>query len=370
MKALVLVALAACGGGYAGTGNTHRVAYPDGKERFEFALRDGLPNGRGRVWYSSGALELEGTYVDGARHGRFWFFTESGEFHYQAIYFNNGEVWRSTRQEAEPPAEWAVGLASGEAMPVPRRAGEVRSDDAKPWLAVPTVPSPLFASLDRTTMERGGVQVGVGGPDDFGSAVRVDVFGHYRFSRFGAYAQVSQTQLTAAMETLSGRRTFDLGGTARKGISLGMFTVRAGLLVPMGNDDASGFVASTAGVAQRPTDAASSFASSVAARTSASLVRSGERSVFQVDAGVDWLFGTEAHALDALLRANAGVGLGTRRALLTIELSNTLRASERTSLHAIVVGGTITFAKVWIGANVSITHEADAAIVTSVGYGL
>ena len=370
MKRLVLVALAACGGGFAGTSNTHRVAYPNGYARFEFELRDGLPNGRGRAWYPSGAVELGGTYVDGARHGRFWFFTEGGALEHQAIYFNNAEVWRSTDAAAEPPAEWAVELARGETMPAARKAERVGSEDAKPWLVRTTVPAPSFASLDRITMERAGVQVGVGGADDFGSVVRVDAFGHYRFSRFGAYAQLSQTQVEASMETLAGRRTFELGGTARHGISVGTFSGRAGLLVPAGNDDTSGFIASTAGVAQRPADAAGSFASSVAARTSASFVRTGERSVLQVDAGVDWLFGTEARAMDVLLRANAGVGLGTRRAMFTIEVSNTLRASEGTRLHAIVLGGTATFAKVWLGANVSITHEADAAVLTSVGYDL
>ena len=372
MKSLVLVVLAACGGGFAGSHDTHRVAYPNGYARFEFTLRDGLPNGRGRVWYPSGALELEGTYVDGARQGRFWFFTESGVPAYQAIYFNNAEVWRSTDVEAEPPEAWTAELARNEAMPAIRKAERVSSADAKPWLVRSTVPAPSFASLDRITMERGGLQVGVGGADtlDFGSVVRVDAFGHYRFSRFGAYAQLSQTTVEAPMASLAGRRTFELGGTARRGLLAGKLSGRAGLLVPAGNDDTSGFVASAAGVAQRPTDAASSFASSMSARTSASFVTTGERSVLQVDAGVDWLLGTEERAVDALLRANAGVGLGTRRAMLTIELSNTVRASEGTRLHALVVGGVATFAKVEVGVNLSITHEAAAAVLTSVAYDL
>ncbi|MBA3455423.1 MAG: hypothetical protein H0T42_20190 [Deltaproteobacteria bacterium] len=372
MKVLGLVALVASVGCSAGTGNTHRVAYPNGYARFEFQLREGLPNGRGRVWYPSGALELVGTYVDGARHGRFWFFTESGAPAYQAIYFDNAEVWRSTDPDAEPPANWAVELARSEAVPTASKAERVESESAKSWLVRSPVPAPAFASLDRITIERGGVQVGVGGAEtvDFGSVIRVDVFGHYRFSRFGAYAQLSQTQLAAQMETLAGRRTFELGGTGRRGLLGGKITGRAGLLVPVGNDDTSGFVASTAGVAQRPADAASSFASSVSARTSASFVTTGERSVVQIDAGVDWLLGTETRAVDALVRANAGVGLGTRRAMLTIELSNTLRVAERTRLHALVLGGTATFAKVWLGANVSITHEAAASVLTSVGYDL
>ena len=74
--------------------------------------------------------------------------------------------------------------------------------------------------------------------------------------------------------------------------------------------------------------------------------------------------------MDALVRANAGVGLGTGRAMLTLELSNTLRVSERTRLHALVVGGTATFAKVWLGAHLSITHEGEPSILTSVAYDL
>jgi len=56
--------------------------------------------------------------------------------------------------------------------------------------------------------------------------------------------------------------------------------------------------------------------------------------------------------------------------MLTLELSNTLRVSERTRLHALVVGGTATFAKVWLGAHLSITHEGEPSILTSVAYDL
>lgn len=373
MKYLPLLVLAACGGAGLAGDRTHQVAYPNGFARFEFELHDGLPNGRGRAWYPDGTLQLEGTYSDGARHGRFWFFSPTGELEYQAIYFNNAEVWRSANATEQPPAEWTRELAAVDGVtPVQRRAARVDTHAPATWLARSIAPVPAFATLDRTTLPRGGVQLGIGGADhvDFGSVVRLDAFGVYRFSRFGVYGQISQTQLDAPMSSLSGRRTLELGGTARHEISAGAFTGRAGLLVPVGNDDTAGFVASTAGVAQRPTDAATSFASSAAARTSASFVRMGERSVLQVDAGIDWLFGTEARPLDLLARANAGVGLGTRRAMLTIELSNTLRVSELTRMHAIGLCGTLAFTRVWLTAGASITQAGDTSLLTSVGYDL
>lgn len=369
---LLLVALAACGGSLA-SHRTHRVAYPSGLARFEFELRDGLPNGRGRTFYPDGTLALEGTYSDGARDGRFWFYTETGSLAYQAIYLDNAEVWRSTRPDEEPPAEWTKELptASNDA-PTPRRAERVEPVRADRWLARSTVPEPYFSALDRTTLDRGGAQLGVGESEDtdFGSVVRLDVFGHYRLARFGVYGQLSQTQLAAPASSLSGRRTLELGGTRRFGISVGTFTGRVGLLAPIGNDDTDGFVASTAGVMQRPGDAASSFASSLAARTSASFVRTGERSVLQVDAGVDWLLGTETRPVDALARANAGVGLGTRTAMVTLELSNTLRIAELRTLNSLAIAGNFAIAKLSFGAGISFSIQGTTTLLTSVGYDL
>src|SRR5579863_332305 len=98
-----------------------RVAYPNGKARFEFELRDGIPNGRGRAWYENGKLASDGTYRDGARHGRFWLYHEDGTFLAQAVYANNAEVWRSADEHEQPPAEWSK-LIMDSARPAPSDA--------------------------------------------------------------------------------------------------------------------------------------------------------------------------------------------------------------------------------------------------------
>jgi len=150
-----------------------------------------------------------------------------------------------------------------------------------------------------------------------------------------------------------------------------VLTVRAGILAPIGNDNDSGFIASSAGAFQRPTDAAASFPSSLALRTGASLTRARSHLVLQGDGGVDWLLGGEARPVDALLRANAGVGVGMRAAVLSLELSNTVRVSDPSRrIHALGIGGTFWLAGVWLTTCVSRTFAGQNAVTASVGYEL
>ena len=374
--ALLLCALAACGGGGIMSGrDTNRVAYPNGFARFEFELRDGLPNGRGRAWYPNGKLQSEGSYSDGARNGRFWFFTEDGAFDHQAMFFNNSEVWRSAVATEEPPADWGTQLPDL-ARPEPRVATRVEPVPIPAWAMRSRKPRAYFSNLDRTSsLARGGVQLGVGdaGMLDFGSVARFDAFGHFRFSKLGVYAQHSQTQLQLPNGMwLSGRRSLELGGTYLRTLSwIGDLSTRVGFLVPTGHDNSEGFVASSAGAAQRPTDAAGSIPSSVALRTGSSFTRITERMVVQVDLGIDWLFGSDDHGFDAMVRANGGVGFGSRTAIVTFELDNSVRLSDTSQrLHSIGMGGTVSYASFWLSACVSLAQTGHTSFSTSVGHDL
>lgn len=373
---LFVLAVAACGGrGTLSGRETHRVAYPNGYARFEFELRDGLPNGRGRTWYPTGALQSEGSYSDGARHGRFWFFTEDGAFDHQAMFFNNSEVWRSAEATDAPPSNWAAELPDL-ARPAQRVATRVEAAPVPAWAVRSVLPLPYFSNLDRTSaLARGGMQLGVGDSADvsFGSVARFDAFANYRFSKLGVYGQLTQTQLELPSGMwLNGRRSLELGGTYLHTLRrIGDLSTRVGILVPTGNDDLDGFLASSAGAALRPSDAAASIPSSVALRTGSSFTRIRERVVLQADLGVDWLFGSDARGFDALLRANAGVGFGTRTAIVSFELDNTVSLSDATRrLHSLGLGGTVTFAQFWLSACASITPTGATALNTSVGHDL
>lgn len=376
--ALLLLALAACGHMVAVPDlRVDRVGYPGGKARFEFELRDGLPNGRGRAWHPNGKLAHDGTYQDGARHGRFWFFTEGGAFSHQAIYFNNALVWQSDEGSDEPPAEWTAGLP-----PHPRPRAEDAQEVATAADEEATseldrhAPLPYFSTVDRTaTLARAGVQVGVGDAAglDFGSAVRVDVFTHYRLAHYGVFAQVSETRLSVAGGmTLAGRRTLELAGTYHRGLGrLGTLSTHAGLLTPIAHDDSPGLLASSAGAAQRPTDAVGAVASASAVRTGASLSWGRGLVVAQADVGIDWMLGASDHAFDALTRANVAVGLGTRATLLTLEFDNAMRLSDPAHrLHAVGVGATIAFPVLWISTCLSFAQTGTTSFMTSVGHDL
>lgn len=374
--ALLVCALAGCGGSGIMSGrDTNRVAYPNGFARFEFELRDGLPNGRGRAWHPNGKLQSEGSYSDGARNGRFWFFTEEGAFDHQAMFFNNSEVWRSEVATEDPPSNWGDELPAL-ARPEQRVATRVEPAPIPVWAMRSREPQAYFSNLDRTSsLSRAGVQLGVGdaGMLDFGSVARFDAFGHYRFSKLGVYAQHSQTQLQLPNGMwLSGRRSLEVGGTyLRKLARIGDLSTRVGLLVPTGHDNSDGFLASSAGAAQRPSDAAGSIPSSIALRTGSSLTRISERMVLQVDLGIDWVFGSNDHGFDAMVRANGGVGFGSRTAIVTFELDNSVRLSDTAQrLHSIGIGGTVSVAQFWLSACVSLAQTGHTSISTSVGHDL
>ena len=347
------LALVACARPHAGT---HRVAYPGGNPHFEYDTVDGVPNGRGRVWYPSGELRSEGPYVDGVKHGEFTFYTEDGALDYRAIFVNDQEVWRASDARAVPPRDL---VARVEAAPRTKDEGlQLLRFSTRP-------PAPYFGMLDRTTsLDRAGLAIGFGEAH----AIRSELFANHQFSSFGIYGQFSQTEAKSELDmTVSGRRTLEAGATY---LASDMISLRAGLLVPIGNDDTGGFVASSLGAFQRPTDAATSVPSTVAVRTGTSVLKRWSYLVAQADAGVDWLFGGQ-RSFDALLRVNAGVGAGVRSLLFTVELSNAIRASDPAQrIDAIGIATTYWVDRIWLAAVVSTTFDGHRSVTGALGYEL
>jgi hypothetical protein len=374
MKALLALALAGCGAAHLAQRSTlDRVPYPNGKARFEFALRNGVPNGRGRAWYANGKLASDGTYLDGARHGRFWLYNEDGGFAAQAIYVDNAEVWRSTDEHAQPPEQWIRYIAAGE-RPEATEATIVDVEPEMPGEDDRKAPRPYFSTLDRTTAPaRAGAQLGVGDAKDldFGAATRFDVFGHYRIGPYGVFAELSETRLAVPSSmTLAGRRSVLLAGTYHRALGPATLSANGGFIAALGNADVAGSVASYAGAQQRATDAAFALPAPFGLRTGASLTASRGPFLVQADAGVDWLLGADEHGFDPLARANIGVGLGSRSTMLTAELDNAMPLSGEPSLHTLAAGGTVTYSRLWISASLVFSFAGTTSFLGSVGHDL
>lgn len=320
-------------------------------------------HGKARVWHPEGPLAETGTYVNGKREGRFVYFDPRGAFTHQSLYVRDEEVWSSEDPDAKPDV---------------RQLSLEYQQRVRTALA-PTksmLPIPWFSSLDRTTsLDRVGAELGVGGPSTlaFGSARRLDLFGNYTREDLGAYGQFSQTSLeTMSGGTYSGRRTLEGGATYRLPFErYGTSTARLGILAPIGNDNTEGFLAGTAGAFQRPADAAGSVPSTMAVRSSANFTRVGKRFVFQADAGIDALLGGEPSAFDALARANIGVGFGSRSALISAEVTNTLSITDLDRrLHAFGLGGGARVQSFWLTGLLSYGISGGVAATASVGYEL
>ncbi len=366
---LAAMVMVACGGSAA---RVQRVAYPSGRPHFELELKNGVPEGTGRTWFESGGLRSEGTYVAGAKHGRFVFFTEAAGFDFQAEFRNDVEVWRSTDHDAEPPTE----VLAVAAPTAPRRPGLPSTPpELIPKFTRDAIPAPYFTTLDRMTLSRVGVEGSAGSTDSrsFGDVTRLGVFGSYRFTSLGVYGRASQSILVLdGGMRLIGRESLELGGTYDHELRRsGTLMLRAGVLAPIGHDNNEGFLAGSFGSYQRVADAVESDSSRAAIRTSASFTRRQRLLVAQADLGVDWLLGGLDHSVDALLRANAGVGFGLRSAVLTFEVANTIRASDVSRrISSFGVGGTIWLDRLWLSATLSLSQHSSTALLGALGYEL
>lgn len=377
MRPIFLVlALGACGGAARdSTLRTHQ--YPDGRLHFQYALRDGLPHGEGVVWHPNGELKSRGDYVNGLKHGLFKFYNFDGEFDRQAYFFKNVKVWESRSPSDAPSTDLLSGLGafSGGTPRLGEDLGKSYEVEPAPGFRIDTgPPAPLFATLDRTTaMNRFGMQYGLSGGGDMGfaSVKRLELFGNYRYSNVGAYGQFSYASLESPSGlSVTARSTLEVGGTYHRALSIGGLSARGGLVVPLMGDDPNGFLAASAASFQRPTDAVTSFASSVAVRTGASLTRSHSRFVLQGDTGVDWVIGG-TQPFDALLRANGAVGVGARSMMLSLESSNTIRLSDPSRrLHGLAVGGTFWINKAWAAVHGATTIDGHVTLTGSLGYEL
>lgn len=371
---LLLFGVAACA---STSPKSPTTIHSNGQVRWEYEMVNGVPHGPGQVYYADGTLKSEGEYVNGVKHGLFKFYRPDGELEQQTYFYKNVAVWKSTDPTAKPPPEMLTGLAAFSGEPP-----KIGSDVATPDPEAPSTfklsydaPEPYFSSLDRTAgPNRLGVQfgVGTGGERPFGTVTRYEVFGSYRVSNLGAYGSFSQSQFEVEPNMrLGGRMTFELGGTYQRPLSLGPLSARAGILFPMGSDDADGYLASTAGAMQRATDAAQAFPSTVAVRTSASVTHKRERLIFQGDGGVDWLLGGPEKSLDALARLNAGVGLGFRSLMVAVESANTLRVSEPSRhLHTVGVSGTFWINHMWVTGFAASSFDGETSVTGALGYEL
>lgn len=353
---IAAVTLVACASSQA----TRRVRYPDGSVRWEYQTRNGVPDGASRTFHANGTLASQGRYVKGRKEGRFTYFDERGHLVREVVYRDNVVVSHTPDDGTTPPGRYTTRT--------------IVEPDIGDFLDGDRVPRPYFASVDRTTsLTRFGLQLGISdGEPGFAASRRAEVFANYRISpRYGAYTQLAGSMLALDSGVQIGRRTLEIGGTYHRPLYRGDLSPRLGLLVPVGGDDMDGFVPAATSSFQRPTDAAASTTETVALRTGASWTRSLVGLAMQADAGLDWLAGASGSPLDALARANAAVGYGSQNAMLSLELSNTIRLSDPAErIHALGLGGTVWLRGYWFTAFVSRTTESHTAITAAIGYGL
>jgi hypothetical protein len=314
-----------------------------------------------RTFHPDGTLKAEGTTTNGEKDGLFRYFNAKGAFSYQAYFVRGIEIWRSSETSDSVPAEVIEAFEA-----TFRWAREIRVESG------PVAP---FVTLDRTpAWRRFGAALGIGSGGDLGiaSIFRLDVFANYGFSFAGLYGQISQS-LVASEGTsfLVGKSSLEIGGTSHQELAVPT-AFRLGLVFPVVNDDDPGFLGSAAGTVMRAADAVASYPSSFAFRSSASVSITRARYRIQADAGLDVAIGgSEQLYFQPIARANAGVGWGTSKRLLALELSNTMDLRELSHrLHSIAVSGTYGFRRWSLLGAIVVTTDGHVSMQTTVTHDL
>ncbi|HVJ89388.1 MAG TPA: hypothetical protein VM580_06255 [Labilithrix sp.] len=357
LVAVVAACALACGRGRG----LERVTYPDGALHVERETSAGIPDGNAKSWRATGQLRWEGTYERGSQHGVFRYFDTRGRFAYQAYFFRGTEIWRSSQQDATPPA------TEIEAFAATYRWAEEDVSSTR------LVGSPSFVLADRAPLRRLGAQFGFGSGGGLGlaSIFRVDAFADYTFSPVGGYAHYTQSFVGAGLDSyLAGKSALDVGVTKLVPIGTMDIALRLGSVVPLANDDRMGFLGSAAGNYLRPADAIMSYASAFAMRSSASVSYGRGQLRFQGDAGFDVAAGGQS-SYEPLARANFALGLNQQFFKASLEVSNTVKLSDPIySVHAFALAVGRAYTRWSFTGAFVLSTEGHGSLLSVVGYEL
>lgn len=346
------------------------VTYPRGGGIWQYQARSGVPHGWSRTYYPDGSLKVEGHYDGGRKHGLFVFHSPDDEVVQRQLFVRDVQVWISKQPEQLPPAHLLaqVDLEPGQTNDEP----DTSLTDVVASSIDNGPPEPYFVSLSRTSpVTRFGLNVGGGGSvAEQSSTQRAAVYGHYLLGPYGLLLQVDGSRLQTMTETISGRTTLEVSGSYHRDIEVGRLSPHIGLAVPVANDTSDGHEAAVASSYQRPGDAVTALASTVAIRSGVSFTHGVRRAVVQGDAGIDWALGGAGETVRPFGRFNAGVGIGTRSLSWLLEVSSSVRLDQTSQrLMGIGTGPLVWMRGVWLTALVSRTSDGHTTLVSGAGYG-
>jgi len=307
----------------AKTPSSFRRTSPTGQTLFEVGLKNGLPEGVGTANHSNGTKANRGPYQAGMRHGLFDYWDDQGTWLKQEFYLFGHLGWTSTERTEDPPKEALM----VDAIAAKQLAGERTSPGAShSWIDeyIPPPPRTRFitgldghGSFAQATLGRGS-----GVPSS--SAQRLNARGSLAKGRLGASMGLVVARYSDATNSSWAKPIAEPQVSYLLPHHSGTFIVRAGIVVPLGNDTNKAALAGAASVVQSPNEAIYIMPSVLAPRGSISWFGGSEYVRTQIDFGIDvGLFGYDT-GIHPIVHVNGAVGLGAKGFLVGGEVSTAI----------------------------------------------
>lgn len=317
-------------------------------------MKDGVPDGRATRYYPNGAVQHQGTYKAGAKHGLFHHWDDQGVWQKQELYVSNTAVWTSSERSDYPPEDVLDDESVSEAAPghnaLSTKHAEISASSTRAGGPNATLVDPAAdngAEMPSTRFLNGlpahgsfaQVSMGRGSSVTASSAQRMTLRGSYAEGQLGA--SVALTLARFADDTLSAfaKPVADAHVSYLIPYVRGVFVARAGLVLPLGNDDNTSALAGAASVVQAPNDAIYVLPSTVATRGSLSWYGTTDYVIAQADLGIDIAFFGYPDGVHPIIHANSALGVGMQGFFVGVEGSTALAWT-----------GTLTDVVVWGGA--------------------
>lgn len=301
----------------------------------------GVPEGRGTSYHANGEIESQGPYKGGARHGMFHYWNDQGVWVKQELYRSGRLMWESTNRSEAPPApvegQEQAARQSFRAKEAAARVKKSAMEVASP-MSLEAFTKPTHAFISGLPGHGSFVNLTMGGGSAVqnSSATRLNVLASYADGQLGASVALNVSRFDSDLVSDWGKAVADLQASYLLPYTTGVFLARAGVVLPLGNDNTSSALASAAGVVQAPNDTIYVLPSTRAARGSISWFLSEEYLVAQFDFGIDLgLFGY-SEGIHPITNTNGAVGVGSGGYVLAAEVSTVYSWTDTIESMALV----------------------------------
>lgn len=290
------------------------------------------------TYHDNGAVDYQGTFKAGSRHGLFHFWNDQGVWLKQELYVDATLLWASTNRDYVPPNKLLAQLTS---------ASETEPTQPSFTSRASSLTAPESRFLNSLPGHGSFVQLSLGSGSEvpYSSAQRLGIRGSYADGRLGGSVALTVARFQDDYVTAWAKPVADLHASYLLPHTTGIFVARAGVVVPIGNDNNRSALAGASAVVQSPNEAIYVLPSTLATRGSLSWYGTSKYVVSQIDLGLDLGFFGYPDGVHPIVHANAAIGVGAKGFILAAEGATALAWTR--SLNDVVLFGGALYGRVF-----------------------